>query len=286
MHKMTLEFEGHWLHFQIRRDTPWVLLHDVSDLLGYTSEYLADYVLPVTPTETIEGRVEEETLVSQTGLLMMVAKAPEPDTAARLRAWLHEECFPTLWRECGPLTPQSAARVVMKVKALIAAANSPCGRDGQTYIPEVYAPTSEEAQALEEELAKRDAAMDAPCEPLSAPVSGGEENETVEPPSAPVPPETRAVAIGGTLSVVETARLVREHTGMQIGEKRLMARLRREGLVNKRSVCNLPTKRGIGLALFEVITHTDGKGTTQELRITPQGLRFLIEHYQKEASCS
>ena len=201
MHKMTLEFEGHWLHFQIRKDTPWVLLYDVSDLLGYTSEYLADYALPVTPAETIEGHMEEETLVSQTGLLMMVAKAPEPDTAARFRTWLHEECFPTLWRECGPMTPQSAARVVMKVKALIAVANSPCGRDEQTYIPEVYALTSEESQALDEELAKRDT----PCEPLSAPVSGGEGNETVETPSAAIPPETRAVAMCDTKSILGRA---------------------------------------------------------------------------------
>lgn len=84
--------------------------------------------------------------------------------------------------------------------------------------------------------------------------------------------------------VGELAKILRQN-GVDMGEKRLFARLREHGyLMQRNGVRNFPTQRSMDLGLFQVketpIVHSDGHTTLSvTTKVTPKGQQYFIQKF-------
>ena len=91
-------------------------------------------------------------------------------------------------------------------------------------------------------------------------------------------------ASDGTCLVGELAKMMRQN-GVEIGQRRLFARLREDGYLGKSgSNTNVPTQRAMELGLFRIketaVTHSDGHVTLSRTpKVTGKGQRYFIERY-------
>lgn len=91
-------------------------------------------------------------------------------------------------------------------------------------------------------------------------------------------------ASDGTCLVGELAKMMRQN-GVEIGQRRLFARLREDGYLGKSgSNTNVPTQRAMDLGLFRIketaVTHSDGHVTLSRTpKVTGKGQRYFIERY-------
>lgn len=91
-------------------------------------------------------------------------------------------------------------------------------------------------------------------------------------------------ASDGTCLVGELAKMMRQN-GVEIGQRRLFARLREDGFLGKSgSNTNVPTQRAMDLGLFRIketaVTHSDGHVTLSRTpKVTGKGQRYFIERY-------
>ena len=90
-----------------------------------------------------------------------------------------------------------------------------------------------------------------------------------------------------TILVGELAKILRGN-GIEIGQQRLFAELRRDGYLIKREGTdwNMPTQRAMELGLFRIketaITHSDGHVTVSKTpKVTGKGQRYFVERYVK-----
>lgn len=91
-------------------------------------------------------------------------------------------------------------------------------------------------------------------------------------------------ASDGTCLVGELAKMMRQN-GVEIGQRRLFARLREDGYLGKSgSNTNVPTQRAMEMGLFRIketaVTHSDGHVTLSRTpKVTGRGQRYFIERY-------
>lgn len=91
-------------------------------------------------------------------------------------------------------------------------------------------------------------------------------------------------ASDGTCLVGELAKMMRQN-GVEIGQRRLFARLREDGYLGKSgSNTNVPTQRAMDLGLFRIketaVTHSDGHVTLSRTpKVTGKGQRYFIKRY-------
>lgn len=91
-------------------------------------------------------------------------------------------------------------------------------------------------------------------------------------------------ASDGTCLVGELAKMMRQN-GVEIGQRRLFARLREDGYLGKSgSNTNVPTQRAMEMGLFRIketaVTHSDGHVTLSRTpKVTGKGQRYFIERY-------
>lgn len=94
-------------------------------------------------------------------------------------------------------------------------------------------------------------------------------------------------ASDGTCLVGELAKMMRQN-GVEIGQRRLFARLREDGYLGKSgSNTNVPTQRAMDLGLFRIketaVTHSDGHVTLSRTpKVTGKGQRYFIKRYCPE----
>ncbi|MFT4227958.1 phage antirepressor [Micropruina sp.] len=88
-----------------------------------------------------------------------------------------------------------------------------------------------------------------------------------------------------TILVGELAKILRGN-GVEIGQQRLFADLRRDGYLIRREGTdwNMPTQRAMELGLFRIketaITHSDGHVTVSKTpKVTGKGQRYFVERY-------
>lgn len=92
-----------------------------------------------------------------------------------------------------------------------------------------------------------------------------------------------------TILVGELAKLLRQN-GVDVGQKRLFARLREDGYLMKGgSSYNLPTQRSMEMGLFEIkettIVHSDGHTTVSKTpKVTGKGQVYFVKKFLKEAT--
>lgn len=91
-------------------------------------------------------------------------------------------------------------------------------------------------------------------------------------------------ASDGTCLVGELAKMMRQN-GVEIGQRRLFARLREDGYLGKSgSNTNVPTQRAMEMGLFRIketaVTHSDGHVTLSRTpKVTGKGQQYFIERY-------
>lgn len=91
-------------------------------------------------------------------------------------------------------------------------------------------------------------------------------------------------ASDGTCLVGELAKMMRQN-GVEIGQRRLFARLREDGYLGKSgSNTNVPTQRAMEMGLFRIketaVTHSDGHVTLSRTpKVTGKGQRYFIKRY-------
>ena len=91
-------------------------------------------------------------------------------------------------------------------------------------------------------------------------------------------------ASDGTCLVGELAKMMRQN-GVEIGQRRLFARLREDGYLGKSgSNTNVPTQRAMDLGLFRIketaVTHSDGHVTINRTpKVTGKGQIYFIKRY-------
>lgn len=91
-------------------------------------------------------------------------------------------------------------------------------------------------------------------------------------------------ASDGTCLVGELAKMMRQN-GVEIGQRRLFARLREDGYLGKSgSNTNVPTQKAMEMGLFRIketaVTHSDGHVTLSRTpKVTGKGQRYFIERY-------
>jgi anti-repressor protein len=87
--------------------------------------------------------------------------------------------------------------------------------------------------------------------------------------------------------VGDLAKLIRQN-GVETGQQRLFATLRRDGFLMKSGTSyNLPTQRAMEMGLFEVkettITHADGHITVNRTtKVTGKGQVYFVNRYKKQ----
>ena len=91
-------------------------------------------------------------------------------------------------------------------------------------------------------------------------------------------------ASDGTCLVGELAKMMRQN-GVEVGQRRLFARLREDGYLGKSgSNTNVPTQRAMEMGLFRIketaVTHSDGHVTLSRTpKVTGKGQRYFIKRY-------
>lgn len=91
-------------------------------------------------------------------------------------------------------------------------------------------------------------------------------------------------ASDGTCLVGELAKMMRQN-GVEIGQRRLFARLREDGYLGKSgSNTSVPTQRAMDLGLFRIketaVTHSDGHVTISRTpKVTGKGQQYFIRRY-------
>lgn len=91
-------------------------------------------------------------------------------------------------------------------------------------------------------------------------------------------------ASDGTCLVGELAKMMRQN-GVEIGQRRLFARLREDGYLGKSgSNTNVPTQRAMEMGLFRIketaVTHSDGHvALSRTPKVTGKGQRYFIKRY-------
>lgn len=103
------------------------------------------------------------------------------------------------------------------------------------------------------------------------------------------PEQTMARALLIAQRTIELAKLLRQN-GVDVGQKRLFARLREDGYLMKGgSSYNLPTQRSMEMGLFEIkettIVHSDGHTTVSKTpKVTGKGQVYFVKKFLKEAT--
>ena len=234
---------------------PWLVGKDVAEALGYTN-----------PQKAIRDHVDEEdrtvnesftvngtpiTLINESGLYSLVLSSKLPG-AKKFRRWVTSEVLPSIRRHGAYMTPDTLRQAMADPELLYRLVTG-----------------------LRDEHAARLAA-EADCQALA------EENEAARPKARfadAVADSDRCILVG------DLAKLLKQN-GLDIGAKRLFARLREEGYLIRRDGAdyNMPTQKAMELGLFRVketsIVHADGRVTVSKTpKVTGKGQVYFVNRY-------
>ena len=234
---------------------PWLVGKDVAEALGYTN-----------PQKAIRDHVDEEdrtvnesftvngtpiTLINESGLYSLVLSSKLPG-AKKFRRWVTGEVLPSIRRHGAYMTPDTLRQAMADPELLYRLVTG-----------------------LRDEHAARLAA-EADCLALA------EENEAARPKARfadAVADSDRCILVG------DLAKLLKQN-GLDIGAKRLFARLREEGYLIRRDGAdyNMPTQKAMELGLFRVketsIVHADGRVTVSKTpKVTGKGQVYFVNRY-------
>lgn len=236
---------------------PWLVGKDVAAALGYkdTINALKAHVDPEDKKGgwriTTPSGEQDMTIINESGLYSLVLSSKLPG-AKKFRRWVTGEVLPSIRRHGAYMTPDTLRQAMADPELLYRLVTG-----------------------LRDEHAARLAA-EADCLALA------EENEAARPKARfadAVADSDRCILVG------DLAKLLKQN-GLDIGAKRLFARLREEGYLIRRDGAdyNMPTQKAMELGLFRVketsIVHADGRVTVSKTpKVTGKGQVYFVNRY-------
>ena len=236
---------------------PWLVGKDVAEALGYsnTRDALDRHVDPEDKNTVVnlDGNRGNPnmTIINESGLYSLVLSSKLPG-AKKFRRWVTGEVLPSIRRHGAYMTPDTLRQAMADPELLYRLVTG-----------------------LRDEHAARLAA-EADCLALA------EENEAARPKARfadAVADSDRCILVG------DLAKLLKQN-GLDIGAKRLFARLREEGYLIRRDGAdyNMPTQKAMELGLFRVketsIVHADGRVTVSKTpKVTGKGQVYFVNRY-------
>jgi len=249
-------------------DEPWFVGKDIAEALGYenTRDALAKHVdnedTGVAKCDTLGGK-QDMPIINESGLYSLILSSKLP-TAKRFKRWVTAEVLPAI-RKTGGYIPSEGlsdmeilSRAVLIAKKTIEEKNKELAAQKQTIAKQTQT-ISAQAEKIEEDAPKVQFA-----------------DSVAESPDC--------------ILICDLAKLLNQNR-MDIGEKRLFARLREEGYLIKQrgSSWNLPTQRAMDLGLFKVSekTVTSDYGDTKlckTTQVTGKGQQYFLNKYLDAAN--
>lgn len=239
---------------------PWFVGKDVAEALGYSNSSKAvsvhvsddDRILKTLEADSQNGNVvkTQTSLINESGLYALIFGS-KLESAKRFKHWVTSEVLPSIRKHGAYMTEQTIEKALVSPDFLIQLATKL--KEEQ----ERNKRLSEEAAAKEERIQQMK------------------------------PKEIFADAVASSKSSIligDLAKILKQN-GIDTGQKRLFAQLRKEGyLIKSGSSQNMPTQKAMERGLFEIkettINNPDGSiRITKTTKVTGRGQQFFINKY-------
>ena len=240
---------------------PWFIAKDVCDVLGLSNitEALRNLDGDELTSEILKSgnQGREMKLVSESGLYALVIRSNKPN-AKKFRKWITSEVLPSIRKSGGYIAVKANETPEMIMARAIKLADETINRQ-KLQLEEKDKKIAEASKQIE---------MDKPKVVFA---------------------ESIAVAKTSIL-VGEMAKLIKQSTGVEIGQNRFFDYLRDKGyLHSKGSQKNLPTQRSVNAGWFEVKegTRINSEGVsviTRTPKITGKGQIYFVNLFAKESN--
>lgn len=240
---------------------PWFIAKDVCDVLGLSNitEALRNLDGDELTSEILKSgnQGREMKLVSESGLYALVIRSNKPN-AKKFRKWITSEVLPSIRKSGGYIAAKADETPEMIMARAIKLADETINRQ-KLQLEEKDKKIAEASKQIE---------MDKPKVVFA---------------------ESIAVAKTSIL-VGEMAKLIKQSTGVEIGQNRFFDYLRDKGyLHSKGSQKNLPTQRSVNAGWFEVKegTRINSEGVsviTRTPKITGKGQIYFVNLFAKESN--
>lgn len=240
---------------------PWFIAKDVCDVLGLSNitEALRNLDGDELTSEILKSgnQGREMKLVSESGLYALVIRSNKPN-AKKFRKWITSEVLPSIRKSGGYIAAKADETPEMIMARAIKLADETINR-----------------QKLQ--LEEKDKKI-------------AEVNKQIEM-DKPKVVFAESIAVAKTSILVgEMAKLIKQSTGVEIGQNRFFDYLRDKGyLHSKGSQKNLPTQRSVNAGWFEVKegTRINSEGVsviTRTPKITGKGQIYFVNLFAKESN--
>ena len=259
---MNFKFEGADVRVNTDENgNPWFVAKDVSDVLEISRQQNATRYLD----EDEKGRClvntpsgeQEMTVVSEAGLYSLILRSRKPE-AKTFKRWVTHEVLPSIRKSGGYIAAKADETPEMIMARAIKLADETINR-----------------QKLQ--LEEKDKKI-------------AEVNKQIEM-DKPKVVFAESIAVAKTSILVgEMAKLIKQSTGVEIGQNRFFDYLRDKGyLHSKGSQKNLPTQRSVNAGWFEVKegTRINSEGVsviTRTPKITGKGQIYFVNLFAKESN--
>jgi len=227
---------------------PYFIAKDVATVLGYSN-----------PLKAIRDHCKgvNETVTPSNGGTQTVKIIPERDVyrlimrsklpaAEKFEEWVVSEVLPSIRKHGGYMTPEKVEEAILNPDTLIKLA------------------TALKDEQLKRKRAEKRIEQDRPK------VVFAESVEVAE----------------TTILIGELAKLVKQSTGYDVGQRRMFEWMRENGYLHKAgSSYNLPTQRSMNLGVFVIkegtISRSDGTHITRTTKVTGKGQLYFVKKFHQ-----
>lgn len=260
---MNFSFEG--ADVRVNADehgNPWFVGKDVCKLLGYKNETDAlnrhcHGVVKRYPIVDSLGRPQEVRVISESDVMRLICNSKLP-AAVQFEKWVFEEVLPSIRKSGGYIAAKADESPEMIMARAIKLADETINRQ-KLQLEEKDKKIAEVHRQIE---------MDKPKVVFAD-----------------------SIAVSKTSILVgEMAKLIKQSTGVDIGQKRFFEYLRNKGYVHSQgSQRNLPTQRSVNAGWFEIkegtVLNSNGVNViTRTPKITGKGQIYFVNLFAKESN--
>lgn len=259
---MNFNFEGADVRVNTdENNNPWFVAKDVAEILGYSDTNAMTRRMDSDEVKTCadksSGQVRNIYIISESGLYRAILGSRKPEAKA-FKRWVTHEVLPSIRKSGGYIAAKADETPEMIMARAIKLADETINRQ-KLQLEEKDKKIAEVHRQIE---------MDKPKVVFA---------------------ESIAVAKTSIL-VGEMAKLIKQSTGVDIGQKRFFEYLRNKGYVHSQgSQRNLPTQRSVNAEWFEIkegtVLNSNGVNViTRTPKITGKGQIYFVNLFAKESN--
>lgn len=227
---------------------PFFVAKDVAKALGYsnTSKAINTHCKGVTTCPTETGGQVRHILIIPERDVYRLIMRSKLPAAEKFEEWVVSEVLPSIRKHGGYMTPEKVEEAILNPDTLIKLA------------------TALKDEQLKRREAEKRIEQDRPK------VVFAESVEVAE----------------TTILIGELAKLVKQSTGYDVGQRRMFEWMRENGYLHKSgSSYNLPTQRSMNLGVFMIkegtISRSDGTHITRTTKVTGKGQLYFVKKFHE-----